>query len=106
MAGITVNENNVVYRTIEAAIAAAGYTIDLETVLQHGAGKERRTAIADILTATNQSADPATINIEEGRNAGCGQSFGITTGAQSEEQLATKNPTVILNSLRELLRHV
>lgn len=42
-------------------------------------------------------------DIEEGKNAGCGITAGITTGAQTREQLLTANPTHIFDSLDELL---
>jgi phosphoglycolate phosphatase-like HAD superfamily hydrolase len=43
------------------------------------------------------------IDIEEGKNAGCALSIGITTGAHSYEQLASANPNHIINHLSELL---
>ncbi len=42
------------------------------------------------------------IDIEEGRNAGCGLTFGITTGAQLREQLLLATPNAILSNLSEL----
>jgi phosphoglycolate phosphatase-like HAD superfamily hydrolase len=42
------------------------------------------------------------IDIDEGKNAGCGLTFGITTGAQLREQLLLATPNAILSSLREL----
>ena len=41
MAGTTVDEDNVVYKTVRDAINAAGYEFSLEQVLTHGAGKEK-----------------------------------------------------------------
>jgi phosphonatase-like hydrolase len=49
MAGTTVDENNVVYKTIRKAINEAGFEVSLDEVLQHGAGKEKLQAIRDIL---------------------------------------------------------
>lgn len=49
MAGTTVDENNVVYKTIRKAINDAGIEASLDEVLQHGAGKEKLQAIRDIL---------------------------------------------------------
>lgn len=49
MAGTTIDENNVVYRTVHAAILAAGYSVSLEYVLASGAGKEKSKAIRDVL---------------------------------------------------------
>jgi phosphonatase-like hydrolase len=43
------------------------------------------------------------IDIEEGHRAGCGLVAGVLTGAQTHAQLATANPTHILNNLTELL---
>ncbi|MCV6630535.1 MAG: phosphonatase-like hydrolase [Flavobacteriaceae bacterium] len=49
MAGTTIDEQNVVYKTLHKAINAHGVVVDLETVLKHGAGKEKHQAIKDIL---------------------------------------------------------
>ncbi|WP_442484967.1 phosphonatase-like hydrolase [Aeoliella sp. SH292] len=43
------------------------------------------------------------IDIEEGKNAGCAMTFGITTGAQSESQLREAQPTAVLHALPELI---
>jgi phosphoglycolate phosphatase-like HAD superfamily hydrolase len=43
------------------------------------------------------------IDIEEGKNAGCKLSVGITTGAHTREQLKTANPDYIIDDLLELL---
>ena len=45
----------------------------------------------------------SSIDIEEGQNAGCRFSIGITTGAHTREQLAEVNPDFITNNLTELL---
>lgn len=49
MAGTTVDEDNVVYKTLTDALDKHGYDISLETVLKIGAGQEKRKAIADLL---------------------------------------------------------
>lgn len=49
MAGTTIDEKNVVYKTLRKAINNAGYDFSLETVLENGAGKEKLQAIKDIL---------------------------------------------------------
>ena len=208
MAGTTVDENNVVYKTVRAAINAAGYSFTQQDVQSAGAGKEKSQAIRDVLAldgnehseeeiakifadfkvrlkqayqdlnVTEQPAasevfanlrergikvvlntgyDRATaeglinkigwligpdidalvtasdvthgrpgpdmihlameltgvsvaenvvkvgdseIDIEEGKNAGCGMTFGITTGAQLESQLQQSEPTAVIASLR------
>ncbi|MBX2875118.1 MAG: HAD-IA family hydrolase [Saprospiraceae bacterium] len=48
MAGTSINEDNLVYKTIQRMMTLHGVEVSLETVLELGAGKEKRTAIADI----------------------------------------------------------
>jgi phosphonatase-like hydrolase len=209
MAGTTVDENNVVYKTLHAAIVNAGIEVSLDDVLLHGAGKEKLQAIKDVLAsqghetthaqdiyhffikalenayqnlevtpcsnaetvfallkkqeikvvlntgynratatgllsklnwiegkdidllvtasdvANNRPApdmieyaikhfaikDPSTvvkvgdsaIDIEEGKNAGCGKTFGVTTGAQTREQIQVADPTAVVDDLLEIL---
>lgn len=211
MAGTTVNEDNVVYKTLRKAINDAGYAFSLEQVLAEGAGKEKLQAIKsvlavyanvldhelaeaiyeqfiqqlstaydnmdilpqsnaaevmqalksrDILVVLNTGYNKATaesliaklgwakglqfdglvtasdvssnrpepdmilvameqfgitdpsqvikvgdssIDVEEGRNAGCAINIGITTGAHTREQLETVQPTYIIENLIELL---
>jgi len=209
MAGTTVDENNVVYKTLQAAIVNAGIQVTLDDVLLHGAGKEKLQAIKDVLvslghettlaqeiyhyfivelenaylnlevtpcpnaetvfallkkqeikvvlnTGYNRAtatgllsklnwiegkdidllvtasdvannrpapdmidyaikhfaiADPTTvikvgdsaIDIEEGKNAGCGKTFGVTTGAQTREQIQVADTTAVVDDLLEIL---
>ncbi|XRE44112.1 hypothetical protein ACIVBQ_002316 [Tenacibaculum discolor] len=49
MAGTTVDEQNVVYKTLHKALNAHGVAVDLNTVLRIGAGKEKHQAIKDVL---------------------------------------------------------
>ncbi len=210
MAGTVVNENNVVYKTVQKAINNKGYLLTLDFVLEHGAGKEKYQAIKDILTKEEGSyvhetaseifmdfkhmleqeyqalevttypgveelintlrnsdikvafntgydnntahllldkmnwklgtqydalvtadnvkrgrphpdmifeamemlhiADPtkvlkagdSIIDIEEGKNANCGITVGVTTGAHTREQLLSAKPTYVLDSLSDL----
>ena len=208
MAGTTVDEQNVVYKTLHRAIREAGFELSLDDVLRQGAGKEKMQAIVDILqdkhlekselqviynkflllldeayqhlevvpqpgaveifyylkaknikvvlnTGYNQqTADQllaklnwkvgveidaiitasqvranrpqpdmillameqmgitnceevakvgdSIIDIEEGKNAGCALSIGITTGAHSFEQLQTAMPNFIIDNLLQL----
>jgi phosphonatase-like hydrolase len=208
MAGTTVDEQNVVYKTLHRAISEAGFELSLDDVLRLGAGKEKMQAIVDILqdkhlekselqvifnkfillldeayqhlevvpqpgaveifyylkaknikvvlnTGYNQqTADQllaklnwkvgveidaiitasqvranrpqpdmillameqmgitnceevakvgdSIIDIEEGKNAGCALSIGITTGAHSFEQLQTAMPNFIIDNLLQL----
>jgi phosphonatase-like hydrolase len=211
MAGTTVNENNVVYKTLQKAINETGFNFTLDEVLAEGAGKEKLQAIKDILSVHAQKNDDkvsdniykqfikylasaydeldllpndnaenlfkalkeknilvvlntgynfetaqslinklgwekgkefddlitatdvknnrphpdmillamkhfniingsevakvgdSSIDIEEGKNAGCGLTFGITTGAHTIKQLQSANPNYIINNLIELL---
>ncbi|EHQ24921.1 HAD-IA family hydrolase [Mucilaginibacter paludis] len=211
MAGTTVSENNLVYKTLNKAINEAGFNIGLTEVLALGAGKEKKQAIRavlatqasvadealidqiydnfftqltnayaveeilpqphaaelfaalkkmDVLTILNTGYDRVTaqtiidklnwrtgidfdalitasdvaqnrpypdmiqlamkqfnilngnrvikvgdsaIDIEEGKNAGCYYSIGITTGAQTVEQLQAAKPDAIIDDLMEIL---
>lgn len=50
MAGTTVNENNIVYKTLRNAInTVGGYELTLTAVLAHAAGKEKLQAIKTVL---------------------------------------------------------
>lgn len=49
MAGTTVDEQNVVYKTLQKAINHHGVSVSLDTVLEVGAGKEKFQAIKDVL---------------------------------------------------------
>jgi phosphonatase-like hydrolase len=211
MAGTVVDENNVVYKTLQKAINEGGIPVTLDQVLAEGAGKEKSKAIHDIvnLYSPGQSAEkietmyqnfvlmlekvydhlditpiegaeelfkelkskeiytvlntgythktaqqllsklkwskgvtfdeivtasdvagtrPAPdmifhamkltgisdatevlkigdsiIDIEEGKNAGCGITVGITTGAHTKAQLESAHPDYVINHLSELL---
>jgi phosphonatase-like hydrolase len=46
------------------------------------------------------------IDIEEGKRAGCGWTFGVTTGAQDAALLRAAQPTDVIDSLDELLAWV
>lgn len=49
MAGTTVNEDNVVYKTLRTAINEEGFEFSLDQVLLEGAGKEKLQAIKSVL---------------------------------------------------------
>ncbi len=51
MAGTTVDEDNIVYKTLHRALLNQGVTTDLNTVLLHGAGKEKLQAARDVVEA-------------------------------------------------------
>lgn len=211
MAGTTIDEDNIVYKTLHKAIAESGVMLGLDEVLSIGAGKEKLNAIKDILAVYGNAAQQAqadeiftrflayledaynqndikptenaeevlkalrlqnikvvlntgydkqtavkllnkiewkigeqfdllvtasdvpnsrpapdmivyamnhfgisdastvvkvgdsAIDIEEGKNASCIFNIGVTTGAQTKEQIEKANPNFIFNDLRELL---
>ncbi|WP_192350846.1 HAD family hydrolase [Algoriphagus sp. Y33] len=57
MAGTTVNENNVVYKTLQLAINKLGHDVTLHDVLLNGGGKEKLQAIRDIMRPAYNSSD-------------------------------------------------
>lgn len=57
MAGTTINEQNIVYKTLYKSINHFGIEVSLETVLSLGAGKEKYQAIKDILNHININDD-------------------------------------------------
>lgn len=48
-------------------------------------------------------AGDSIIDIEEGKNANCGITVGVTTGAHTRTQLESAKPTYVLDSLQELI---
>jgi len=57
MAGTTVNENNLVYKTLMNAINASGFSYTLNQILEIAAGKEKKEAIKSVLLAYEGSFD-------------------------------------------------
>src|SRR4030095_12740744 len=57
MAGTTVDEDNVVYKTVQQAVNEKGYDFSLEEVLTVGAGKEKLQAIRSVLKLRNINDD-------------------------------------------------
>ena len=57
MAGTTVNENMLVYKTLQKAILEAGFTVTLEQVLAEGAGMEKLDALRAILKKYSNNQD-------------------------------------------------
>lgn len=49
MAGTTVDEDNLVYKTLHMALDRIGQNVTFEQVLALGAGKDKRTALADLI---------------------------------------------------------
>jgi phosphonatase-like hydrolase len=63
MAGTTVDEDNVVYKTLQDAIVHYSYPVSLNQVLEFGAGKEKLQAIIDILENTGFKVTSDTIDL-------------------------------------------
>ena len=59
MAGTTVNENNVVYKTLQHAINEKGFDFSLDQVLAEGAGREKLEAIKNVLWVYAKNQDNA-----------------------------------------------
>lgn len=60
MAGTTVNEDNLVYKTLQAAINHYNIPVDLDHVLLYGAGKEKFQAIKEIISNSPYTLDEMT----------------------------------------------
>ena len=61
MAGTTVNENMLVYKTLQSAIEEAGFTVTLEQVLAEGAGMEKLDALRAILKKYTTNKEEALV---------------------------------------------
>jgi len=57
MAGTTIDEDNIVYKTLHKSINHYGVSVDLPAVLAIGAGQEKLTAIKDIVTKFGRTED-------------------------------------------------
>ncbi|MFI2743303.1 phosphonatase-like hydrolase [Zhouia sp. PK063] len=100
MAGTTINENNVVYKTLHTTICKAGYEITLNDVLANGAGKEKFKAIQDITNLNEKEALPIFKEFQEAlASAYC--TLEVTTFNGVEETfsvLKKQDIKVILNT--------
>lgn len=101
--------------TAETLIKKIGWVkgIDFDGLVTASDVKENRPRPDMIIRAMHQlgiadandviKVGDSIIDIEEGKNAGCRFSIGITTGAHTFTQLQSANPDYILNNLEELL---
>lgn len=62
MAGTTVNEDNVVYKTVQKAINMEGFSVSLDQVLTEAAGKEKLQAIKSVLAVYGNVKDETLSN--------------------------------------------
>ncbi|MBE7176328.1 MAG: HAD-IA family hydrolase [Mucilaginibacter polytrichastri] len=101
MAGTTVDEHNLVYKTLRTAINEAGFNLDLEQVLAEGAGKEKKEAIRSILAVYGDRKDEVLI-------AGIYDRFirQLTLAYASEDITPQNNATALFAALkaRNILR--
>lgn len=65
MAGTTVDEKNVVYKTLQKSISNYGIAVNLELVLQMAAGKEKLNAIQDITKYLGANEKDAEVIFED-----------------------------------------
>ena len=63
MAGTTINEDNVVYKTLQRAVNDHGYHFTLDQVMAAGAGKEKKEAIKSILALRGAHDDESSEEI-------------------------------------------
>jgi len=105
MAGTTVNENNIVYKTLQKAINEKGFDVSLEQVLAEGAGKEKLQAIKSILAVYAQNRDDKlTDEIYQNFLVQLGKAydaFDIQPQENAEElfdQLRKRNIRIVLNT--------
>jgi phosphonatase-like hydrolase len=90
MAGTTVNENNLVYKTLRKAINEAGYNFTLNEVLEQGAGKEKKQAIRSVL------ATFAGVSDEELTDKIYGSFIVQLTDAYATEEILPQNNAIAL----------
>ncbi|MCH5719366.1 phosphonatase-like hydrolase [Niabella hibiscisoli] len=106
MAGTTVDEDNLVYKTVRKVINDEGFEVSLDEVLLHGAGKEKYQAITDILTACTHIpdvkgiADKAFANFKPSlEKAYTEKTIGTFPGVEALlGELRDKNIKVVLNT--------
>jgi phosphonatase-like hydrolase len=105
MAGTTVNEDNVVYKTLRRSINEEGFDLTLEQVLAEGAGKEKLQAIKSILSVSASLHDEELAQRVYRRFilqlAAAYDSIGILPQPHAEElfrALKQQNVLVILNT--------
>ena len=105
MAGTTINEDNIVYKTLQKAINEFGIAVQLENVLASGAGKEKLTAIKDLIKIFGKEDDLAFVdeifNLFKKLLATAYQEFEIKSMKSAEEvllSLRNNNILVVLNT--------
>jgi phosphonatase-like hydrolase len=104
MAGTTVNEDNVVYKTVQKAINEKGFDVSLEEVLKHGAGKEKLQAIKSVLLSIGHADENLANEIFQRFNALLDEAYKVNTITEQDnaselfQELHKKNILVVLNT--------
>jgi len=96
MAGTTVNEDNVVYKTLQQAINEHGFSFTLEQVLAEGAGKEKLQAIKSVLAVYAGNNDEVLADTIFTRFRGL-----LDVAYATLEVTEQENATSLFHSLRE-----
>ena len=96
MAGTTVNEDNIVYKTLQKAINEAGFNFTLRDVLAEGAGKEKLQAIKSVLKTYAGNTDEELADEIYGNF-----SKQLTAAYQSYELFPQPNATELFAALKE-----
>jgi phosphonatase-like hydrolase len=101
--------------TAESLIGKLGWksSVDFDLLVTASDVKQNRPQPDMILFAMEELniSDPSSvikigdsaIDILEGKNAGCCLNIGITTGAQTKEQLSEANPDFIINNIYSII---
>ncbi|MHC5310575.1 phosphonatase-like hydrolase [Myroides sp. LJL116] len=97
MAGTTVNEDNLVYKTLLQAILKHGFECTLDQVLAYGAGKEKLQAIYDTL---EQIADSKTAQ-EKSKQIFEDFKLSLETAYDTTEVFGFENVETLFSTLRE-----
>jgi phosphonatase-like hydrolase len=105
MAGTTIDEDNIVYKTLQKSINEHGIEVTLDQVLAIGAGQEKLNAIKDVIKAYGTSDDLSKANeiFELFRKslATAYEAFPISSIADAEDvllALRSQNIKVVLNT--------
>jgi len=105
MAGTTIDEDNIVYKTLQSSIQTFGIQVDLDKVLAVGAGQEKLNAIKDILSTFGNADDiqksAAIFDHFKNQLASAYALFPIKAMKDAEDVLVSlrkKNIIVVLNT--------
>lgn len=97
MAGTVVNEDNLVYKTLQKALELKGHKVSLEGVLLSGAGKEKYDAIFDILNKIY----PTESNISKANDVFLDFQSMLHSAYENHEVTPHKNALEIFDFLRD-----